>query len=127
MTPPVGWADVATKHDLAALEERMDLRFAGVNQRFDSLDERFASIDQRFASIDQRFVSIDQRFASIDQRFADAERHFDARLDDKLAGLRHELLDSFHRDQVTLTWRFIGATGSMFLAFSALVTLVVRL
>ncbi len=24
---PVGWADVATKHDLAALEERLDLRF----------------------------------------------------------------------------------------------------
>lgn len=25
--PPVGWADVATKHDLVALEERIDLRF----------------------------------------------------------------------------------------------------
>ena len=64
---------------------------------------------------------------SIDQRFVDAERHFDARLDDKLTGLRHELMDSFHPDQVTLTWRFIGATGTMFAAFSALVTFVVRL
>ena len=27
MMPPVGWADVATKHDLDALEQRMDLRF----------------------------------------------------------------------------------------------------
>jgi hypothetical protein len=33
--PPVGWADVATKHDLAALEERMSLRFEGLEQRLD--------------------------------------------------------------------------------------------
>jgi hypothetical protein len=26
LLPPVGWVDVATKHDLAALEERLELR-----------------------------------------------------------------------------------------------------
>jgi len=31
--PPVGWADVATKHDLAALEGRMEFRFARVDDR----------------------------------------------------------------------------------------------
>ena len=31
--PPVGWADVATKHDLAELERRMDLRFDALEQR----------------------------------------------------------------------------------------------
>lgn len=30
--PPVGWADVATKHDLAGLEDRMELRFARVDE-----------------------------------------------------------------------------------------------
>lgn len=25
--PPIGWADVATKHDLVQLEDRLDLRF----------------------------------------------------------------------------------------------------
>ncbi len=30
LMPPVGWADVATKRDLDALEQRMDLRFASI-------------------------------------------------------------------------------------------------
>jgi hypothetical protein len=32
--PPVGWADVATKHDLAQLEQRMDQRFELWELRF---------------------------------------------------------------------------------------------
>ena len=31
--PPIGWAEVANKHDLAALEDRMDLRFTGLEER----------------------------------------------------------------------------------------------
>ena len=38
--PPVGWADVATKHDLAGLEERLDLRFDRVDDRFALTEER---------------------------------------------------------------------------------------
>ena len=37
--PPVGWSDVATKQDLAQLEERIELRF-------EKLDERFARQDE---------------------------------------------------------------------------------
>ena len=33
--PPVGWDDVATKHELAALEEPMNLRFEGLEPRLD--------------------------------------------------------------------------------------------
>lgn len=31
--PAVGWADVATRHDLAGLEQRIDLRFERVEER----------------------------------------------------------------------------------------------
>lgn len=33
--PPVGWADVATKHDLAALEDRLELRMRGIEDRLE--------------------------------------------------------------------------------------------
>lgn len=55
--PPVGWADVATKNDLAGLEQRMDLRFARVEGRFDSIDERFNAVNQRFTAMDDRITA----------------------------------------------------------------------
>lgn len=36
--PPTGWADVATKRDLDALQARMDVRFAQVDARFVGLE-----------------------------------------------------------------------------------------
>ena len=59
LLPPVGWAEVATKHDLAALEDRMSLRFDMVDQKFDMVDERFASLG---AHLGTRFEMVDQKF-----------------------------------------------------------------
>ena len=42
--PPVGWADVATKHDLAQLEQRIEQRFELQELRF---DERLGALELR--------------------------------------------------------------------------------
>jgi hypothetical protein len=42
--PPVGWADVVTKHDLAGLEQRVDVRFTVLEER---IDDRFALSEER--------------------------------------------------------------------------------
>ncbi len=70
LLPPVGWAEVATKHDLAALEERMGLRFDMVDQRFDMVDQRFEMVDQRFEMVDQKLeTQTAYLLGELDRRF----------------------------------------------------------
>lgn len=48
--PPIGWAEVATKRDLDALAERLDLRFHEVELRW----------QQGFEQVDRRLVRLEQ-------------------------------------------------------------------
>ncbi len=81
--PPVGWADVATKHDLAALEERMELRFDRIDDRFARVDDRFAYIEDRFAYIEEKF---DARFDGVDDRISAMGSELRATFEHELRG-----------------------------------------
>ena len=112
--PPVGWADVATKRDLDALEnrvtmrfERVDERFLGVERRFDEVDRRFDEVERGFDQIDHRLDQMDHRFGRIDHRFDELERRFD-RLDG-LPGEFRSLLISVMTVMAVLFATMMGA------------------
>ena len=106
--PPVGWADVATKRDLDALEQRVDMRFElleeRLDRRFDAIDRRSDAIDRRFDAIDQRFESLeerlDHRFGTIGDRFNSLEERIDLRYE----ALEHKVIAAFRGElQTALT------------------------
>ncbi len=52
--PPMDWHELATKTDLAALEERLDTRFEGVEAGFKGLEAGFKGVDARFEAVEAR-------------------------------------------------------------------------
>jgi hypothetical protein len=109
LLPPVGWADVATKRDLDALDERLDLRFDLVDQRFQLVDQRFEALEQRFESLDRR---LDQRFESLQPQFKAVENKL-------LAAFRGELSSAVGSQTKTLVLTHVVAIVTVAaLAFS---------
>jgi hypothetical protein len=113
--PPAGWAEVATKHDLANLEERIELRFERVGDRFSALEERF---DERFNAIDERFNGIDERFKALDWRFEG--------LDDRLKGGMFELRAAFEHELRGQTNTMVFGLVSVVLTMAALAFALAR-
>jgi septal ring factor EnvC (AmiA/AmiB activator) len=136
--PPVGWADVATKHDLddlrrdlvaemgslatkaelTQLRRDMDAGFKEVGARFDEVTDRFAKIDTRFAQVDARFAQVDARFAQVDAGFAQVDAGF-ARVEARFSALEAK----FERELRGLALRLVGAMAVLLSAVVAAIRL----
>jgi len=142
--PPVGWADVATKHDLDALEEKIGLRIdslrmevnaglAGVHAKIDTqradvdtkidtgLADVHTKIDTGLASVHTRIdTGLAGLHTKIDTGLADVHTKIDTGLADvriEIAGVRTEL----YRSMTQQTWRIIGSfVAAQGLLFTAL-------
>ena len=69
LLPPSGWGDLATKQDLARLEERHETRFRGIDRRYADVDRRLDQVDRRLEQIDVRIDGVQQAIVSSSQRY----------------------------------------------------------
>ncbi|MBW3668862.1 MAG: DUF1387 domain-containing protein [Actinobacteria bacterium] len=89
--PPRGWADVATKQDLAQLEERLTLRFDRELARVEySLNERMSALERdltaRMDALERQMAELRMEFHHFrevtERRFDEMERRFEVRFED---------------------------------------------
>jgi hypothetical protein len=104
LLPGVGWADVATKHDVRLIQGDL----GRLNDDLRDLDERIdARMDARFVRVDARFACVDAQLAGVDARFTDLETRMDARF--------HESSSRFERALREQTRTLmLGSVGAMF-------------
>ena len=98
--------EVATKKDLEALEERLTLRFSGVEGRMDGLEGRMDGLERNMVAMEQR----------LNERI-DLKTEF---LENRLHSAIDNLATSVAKDMVAQTRTFIFATLSALATVAAL-------
>ena len=97
--PPMDWRELATKSDLAALEERIDAKFERIDAKFEVVDVRLealrtelgakidtgltalsAKIDTGLTDLNAKFEGVDAKFEVVDARFERVEARIDKRI-----------------------------------------------
>jgi septal ring factor EnvC (AmiA/AmiB activator) len=117
--PPVGWADVATKQDLAQLrvllEERIDHRFEMVDQQFKAVT---ATVDEKFKGVDEKFKGVDEHFKAVGEKFNAVSEQIKA-VGQQVTGLAKQMDDGNRRSEALtarvdqLIWQVIAVLGTV--------------
>jgi len=75
--PPFAWTEIATKSDLAALEQRIALRFetleAKIDARFAGVDGKFEGLEGKFEGLEGKFDGLEGRLSALIERKASAQ------------------------------------------------------
>jgi hypothetical protein len=65
LLPPVGWADVTTKQDLAHLETVMSVRFDAVDHRFDVVEFRLDRLESKFDDMTREIRALTWKLVTV--------------------------------------------------------------
>ena len=80
--PPMDWRELATKTDLAALEERMNARFDSLrvemDAKFTAVDAKFAEVTAGFTAVTAKFTAVGAGFTAMDAKFTEMDAKFKA-------------------------------------------------
>ncbi len=122
--PPVVWHQLATKDDLAALEERlraeMNGQFALLRGEFAELKGEFAELKGKFAELEGKFAELEGKFAELEGKLTGIEGKF-AELEGKLTGLEGKFALQLARTTRTMVVAFISVSVAMLGAMAAIV------
>ena len=110
--PATDWTSVATKQDLAAMQDRIDARFERVDARFEGIDARFDRVDARFERIEDQLERVESRLGLLEHRVGpDLDQRFEAFASELRSDFRLELARHLHTMTFTVLTAIIALGG----------------
>ena len=104
--PPVGWAHVATKQDIAALEAVTRLEIGSIEHDVGSLKHKVASLKDEVVLVKQEVASVKDEVVSVKQDVASVKQ--DLVVVNERLGEIHRLMLWLFSTQLALTGLMIG-------------------
>ena len=124
--PPMDWYELATKTDLAALEERMDARFEVVDIRLEALrtelgakiDMGLTDLSAKFEGVSAKFEGVDAKFEGVDAKFEGVDAKFEG-LDARFTEMRGEMKLGFAKQTYVMLVGMAALVTPIYLALFA--------
>ena len=112
--------EVATKRDLEGLEERLTLRFSGVEGRMDGLEGRMDGLEGRMDGLSGRMDGLERNMIAMERRLNERIDLKTESLENRLHSAIDNLATSVAKDMVAQTRTFIFATLTALATVAAL-------